>query len=210
MGGGLVVLNNIGQMVKSIGGTPITTTVLVSLISVANCLGRISLGVVSDALYERVPRQVFVASNLLLMLAAQLLISAGTMPTLCSGAVLAGFSYGGFWTLLPSLISELFGTANFATLYNCQALAVSSASLIFSTLLAGKIYDMQASLHPVASRVGCIGPQCFRLTAFVMAAASFAGVFVALAMLGRARRHHGPSCARDDVQQASRLEADAQ
>merc|ERR1711974_6973 len=134
MGSGLIVLNNSNQMVKAIGGDQNSNAILVSLISIASCFGRISFGVAPDVLGSFAPRPVFIALNCMLMVLAHALLSFATMPGLWSGAVLAGFSYGGFWTLGPSMISEIFGTKHFATLYNFMSLAVSLGSLVFSSL----------------------------------------------------------------------------
>lgn len=189
MGSGLVVLNHVGQMVTALGGSENATAILVSLISIANCFGRIAFGVVPDAL-GAVPRPLFCAINLAIMACAQLLLAIGAMPTLCAGAVVAGFSYGGFWTLMPSLVSELFGTRNFATLYNCQSLAVSCASLTFSTIVASSLYDRQAVQHPTAKGRGCEGSTCYRTISLIMVAACCVGIASAAALhfLDRRRR----------------------
>ena len=44
MGSGLVFLNNLAQLVPSLGGAPNSQTVFVSLFSVCNCVGRLVLG----------------------------------------------------------------------------------------------------------------------------------------------------------------------
>lgn len=188
MGGGLVVLNNVGQMVVALGGDEKLVTVLVSMCSIANCFGRVSLGVLSDAFGDRAPRTAFLAGNLVLMLSAQALLAAGTLPLLFIGAVMAIFSYGGYWTLVPSIVADLFDTVFFATIYNCMSLAVSSASLVFSTLLAARLYDAAGQGHPGASGEGCSGATCFRLTHMVMAAAAGTGVLSAWMLHRRMQR----------------------
>lgn len=180
MGGGLVVLNHISQMVSAVGGTASMSTVLVSLLSAANCFGRIMYGLVPDAIGERVPREAFLIVNLLLMILGQFLLAVGAVHSLFAGAVLVGFCYGGFWTLMPSLVLQFFGSKYFATIYNVQSLAVSSASLVCSTLLASKIYDSEAKEHPASSGNGCAGPTCYRLTSLIMAALEFVALLAAL------------------------------
>merc|ERR1712106_470967 len=108
------------------------------------------------------------------------------------GSVVVAFSYGGFWTLLPSLIGQLFGMQYFATLYNIYSIAVSSSSLCFSTVLAAKIYDHEASLHPGASGSGCEGPSCYRLTALVMASCAGVGIVAAIVLCINTRKRISP------------------
>jgi len=187
MGSGLVVLNNAGQMVDSFGPDAKATTMFVSLISIANCFGRITFGLVPD-LFSHVPRPLFCAANVVIMGGAQSLLAIGGKPAFFAGGIITGFSYGGFWTLMPTLVVEIFGTSTFATLYNFQSLAVSASSLTFSTFLAGHLYDREAILHPAAAG-GCSGPTCYRTTCLVMVAACAVGFFASLMLLRIMKRH---------------------
>ncbi|CAK0850981.1 unnamed protein product [Prorocentrum cordatum] len=178
-------------MVDALGGGESMRAILVSLVSVANCLGRVLFGVAPDALAVGAPRALFLAANLVLMGCAQLLLSLGSLPSLVAGAALAGFSYGGFWTLSPAMLAELFGRRWIATIYNSMSLAVSSASLVFSTVLASHFYDVQSGLHPAGGGAGCTGPTCYRLTHLIMASAAGAGLVSAAVLRDRARRRRG-------------------
>lgn len=180
MGVGLVVLNNAGQMVGSLEGSQETNTILVSLMSVANCFGRIAYGVVPDVLSHRLSRPFFIAVNMVLLISGQLLLACASIETLFIGGMVAGFSYGGFWTLAPSMVADLFGTKNFASLYTSFTIAVSSGSLIFSTLLCARLYDLEAQSHPAKTQSDCLGPTCFRLTNFICAGAGVVGLAVAV------------------------------
>lgn len=188
MGCGLVVLNNGGQMVGSLSGSEETTTVLVSLLSVANCFGRIAFGVVPDALSHFFSRPIFIVFNMALLIVSQLFLAFATVETLFVGAIIAGFSYGGFWTLAPSMIADLFGTKNFASLYNIFAIAVSCGSLVFSTILCARLYDWQAQAHPGKTQSDCVGPTCFRWTNLICAGAGVAGLLLAVALHVRVKR----------------------
>merc|ERR1712232_1315363 len=118
----------------------------------------------------------------------QVLLSLATMAGLWSGAILAGFSYGGFWTLSPSMVAELFGTLHFATLYNFLSLAVSSGSLVFSSLIPSELYDWQATSHPATDgKGGCAGASCFRITNFVAIGAVCIGFCAAFLLHIRTR-----------------------
>lgn len=186
MGSGLVVLNNAGQMADAFGHDEKETALLVSFISVANCFGRMAFGIVPDLL-RHIPRAAFCAGNLVLMGSAMGLVAVGAKPALFVGGVIAGFSYGGCWTLVPTLVCENFGTESFATLYNVLSLAVSSASLIFSTTMASRLYDEQAKLHPALAG-GCLGPTCYRSAGLIMVAACGVGFVASLLLLQTMRR----------------------
>eukprot|EP00405_Crypthecodinium_cohnii_P012565 CAMPEP_0206442562 /NCGR_PEP_ID=MMETSP0324_2-20121206/13890_1 /ASSEMBLY_ACC=CAM_ASM_000836 /TAXON_ID=2866 /ORGANISM="Crypthecodinium cohnii, Strain Seligo" /LENGTH=566 /DNA_ID=CAMNT_0053910417 /DNA_START=39 /DNA_END=1738 /DNA_ORIENTATION=- len=187
MGSGIVVLNNAGQMMDAVGGTEQATALLVSVISIANCFGRITYGIVPDLVHTTVPRPIFVPINLTVMALGQLLLTISTSASTYAGGIVAGFAYGGFWTLMPTLVVEIFGGKSFATLYNFMSLAVSSASLIFSTLMAGSLYDQQAKLHPGLKQGSCSGPECYRTTCYIMVGACAVGVAASFILVKKMR-----------------------
>merc|ERR1712194_425072 len=187
MGGGLIVLNHVGQMSNALGQDPSKATILVSLVSIANCLGRVVYGVLPDT-FAAMPRPLFCLANLLLMGTAQALLAYGSIVCLYLGAMGAGFCYGGFFTLFPSLVGELFGMQHFATIYNVLTLALSSASFLYSTVLASTLYDWQAAIHPAPSGVGCVGSTCYRYTCGIMVGACAVGAGCAIALHALARK----------------------
>mmetsp|Transcript_97312 Transcript_97312/g.175756 ORF Transcript_97312/g.175756 Transcript_97312/m.175756 type:complete len:206 (+) Transcript_97312:3-620(+) len=187
MGSGLVLLNHAGQMVAALGGDQTRTAMLVSLISIANCVGRVMLGLVPDALGDRFSRTFFLLGNTVIMICAQLILAYGSIETLFLGGLITGFAYGGFWTLVPSLVAEFFGTKFFASLYNCLSLAISGASLVFSTWLASRLYEGQAASHPGPSG-GCAGSKCYRNTHLLLAASSCLAMLAAAVLNARRRR----------------------
>eukprot|EP00927_Polykrikos_kofoidii_P075661 TRINITY_DN7203_c0_g1_i11.p1 TRINITY_DN7203_c0_g1~~TRINITY_DN7203_c0_g1_i11.p1 ORF type:complete len:525 (+),score=60.71 TRINITY_DN7203_c0_g1_i11:36-1577(+) len=176
-GTGLMEFNNISQMESALGESD--HSVLVSLMSVANCCGRIFFGLVPDTVAHKISRPPFLVVNLVLMGLGHCFVSVGNLMMLFLGAVTVGFSYGGFWTLVPSLVAELFGMDCFATLYNIMSISVSAGSLIFSTVLAGQLYDREAKIHPAHSGSGCVGPTCYRLAALVSAGVVCVGILAA-------------------------------
>lgn len=194
MGGGLVLLNNSGHMVQALGGNASTTAVLLSVISVLNCLGRVVYGLAMDALEGRCQRSFFVIVNMVMMVCGQLVLSFSTIPTLFLGGAIVGFSYGGFWTLNPAILTELFGIRYFASLYNCMSLAVSGGSLIFSTWIASAIYTREAALHPSPyAKHDCAGETCYHHTTLIMAGAACLGVVAAACLHWRRPTPHAAS-----------------
>ena len=58
--------------------------------------------------------------------------------------VVIGLSYGAQWSILLASVSELFGLRSFGAFYNFITLANPAGSLIFSQLIASRIYDYYA------------------------------------------------------------------
>lgn len=173
-GCGLMTINNLGQIISSRGAGVATQDVGVALVSVANCLGRLSAGVASDGLANRgLPRPLLLCLSAAIACVAMLVLYAsGTSITFCLiGVVLAGFSYGMLWTLMPTLIADFFGFRRLASNYMLCLPSVILASLIFSTLLASMVYARHASnSDDDDDEDKCLGASCFGTTFLVTAA----------------------------------------
>ena len=91
--------------------------------------------------------------------------------------------YGAFWSLLPTLIGDLFGLRAFASTYNAYTPAVSGASLLLSTQLAARVAEAHTPPAPPAPPGApppppppCYGDGCYQLTHIVVLALCAAGV----------------------------------
>lgn len=173
-GCGLMTINNLGQIISSRGAAVATQDVGVALVSVANCLGRLCTGVASDALANRgFPRPLLLCLSASIACVAMLVLytSATSIPFCLIGVVLAGFSYGMLWTLMPTLIADFFGFRRLASNYMLCLPSVILASLIFSTLLASMVYTRHASHNDDDDDEDkCLGAGCFGTTFLVTAA----------------------------------------
>ena len=81
-----------------------------TLVSIANCLGRLACGRVADSLVARgTPRPaLMVAADLAGCLSMLFLYASGeSVGAALAGAACAGFAYGMIWTLIPTLASDL-------------------------------------------------------------------------------------------------------
>ncbi|KAL4363196.1 hypothetical protein GQ457_04G001400 [Hibiscus cannabinus] len=70
--------------------------------------------------------------------------------------------------------SELFGLKYYGMLYNILILNFPIGSFLFSGLLAGYLYDAEATPTPGGGNT-CVGSHCYRLVFIVMAIASVVG-----------------------------------
>ncbi|KAK1363361.1 protein NUCLEAR FUSION DEFECTIVE 4-like [Heracleum sosnowskyi] len=185
MGSGLAVINNISQIGESLGYTKSETSTLVSLWSIWNFLGRFGAGYLSDYLLKTKgwARPLLMALTLLIMSGGHSMIASGLPGALYVGSVVVGVCYGSQWSLMPTIVSEIFGVVHLGTIFNTITIASPLGSYVLSVRVVGYIYDKEASI------VGnsCTGTHCFMLSFIIMASTTLLGSFVALGLFFRTR-----------------------
>ncbi|KAI8544247.1 hypothetical protein RHMOL_Rhmol08G0281400 [Rhododendron molle] len=166
VGSGVTVLNNLAQIGVALGVDD--TTVLLSLFSFCNFLGRLGAGAVSEHFVKSktIPRTVWMAFAQIIMIVAFLLYASGINGTLYAATALLGICYGVQIAIMIPVASELFGLKHFGIIFNFMGLGNPLAALLFSGLLAGYVYDIEEAKQGGSS---CLGPNCFRLTFYVLA-----------------------------------------
>lgn len=90
------------------------------------------------------------------------------------GSILVGICYGVRLTITVPVASELFGLKYYGLLYNILILNLPLGSFLFSGLLAGYLYDAQATSNAGGGNI-CVGPHCYFLVYMIMAVASVVG-----------------------------------
>lgn len=102
-------------------------------------------------------------------------LMAIAMPgSLYIGSVVVGICYGVRLAITVPTASELFGLKYYGLIYNILILNLPLGSFLFSGLLAGILYDMEAT--PMAGGGNtCVGAHCYRLVFMVMAIACIVG-----------------------------------
>ncbi|PON52337.1 Major facilitator [Trema orientale] len=189
VGSGVTVLNNLSQ-IGSAQGLP-DTTILLSLFSFGNFLGRLGGGVVSERFVKSktLPRTVWMTFTQTIMIITYLLFAFAISGTLYPAVLVLGICYGVQFSVMIPTVSELFGLKNFGLLFNFMSLGNPLGAFLFSGLLAGYVYDNEAakqhSLHLSDPSVTCLGPDCFRLTFFVLAAVCGVGTLFSIVLTTR-------------------------
>ena len=183
VGSGVAIINNLGTLVQSLGGESNQQDVYVSLVSFSNMIGRLSLGVLSDFSSPRLRRPWFLLVCVTSMGLCCILLAFANLNLLYLGVIWAGVSYGGFWTLSPSFLFEIFGPSNFASMYAISILGPAIASYVLGTTLAATIYTMNS---PPGSTI-CVGPSCYRDTFLILAGLCFFGSICAIFLSLRCR-----------------------
>lgn len=119
------------------------------------------------------PRPVWLTFSQVVMIAVYLLYASQLYGTLFASTAVLGVCYGVQYSVLVPTTSELFGLKHFGKIYNFMALGNPIGALLFSGLLAGYVYDKEAARQHSGNT--CHGPDCFRLTFFVLSGLSVVG-----------------------------------
>ncbi|GLJ10027.1 hypothetical protein SUGI_0120550 [Cryptomeria japonica] len=167
---GVVAINNMSQVATSLGYAQQDITIFVTLISVAQFLGRFGCGVLSDYFLSKfeVGRPLLTALvELILCCGNLLIIIAGTFPrALYLGCIFIGFSFGANWCLNSITVSDLFGLGHFGALYNVVMMGNPVVSYVLSIWVAGYLYDKEGAKQGGGQ---CKGSTCFNLTFIILA-----------------------------------------
>ncbi|KAL8540095.1 hypothetical protein ACS0TY_001617 [Phlomoides rotata] len=174
VGTGLAVMNNLGQMGLALGYADVS--LFVSLTSIWGFFGRILSGSVSEYFIKRggTPRPIWNAASQILMAVGYILLAMAMPGSLYVGSIVVGICYGVRLAVTVPTASELFGLKYYGLIYNILILNLPLGSFLFSGLLAGFLYDAQAT--PTAGGGNtCIGAHCYRMVFVVMAIACLIG-----------------------------------
>eukprot|EP00667_Euglena_gracilis_P007514 EG_transcript_7589 len=205
-GVGLMLTNNLAQLSVALAGPghPDQTdqTVLVSLFAVGSALGRLACGAASQASAGG-RRTAFLAAAVALQGGVQWLLSFASHAGLFACVPLAGLCYGAYWALMPTICTDLFGVAHLGAIYNFLQCSTSGGSVVFSVLLAGRLYDREAARQGPGTT--CYGEQCFRTVFWIATMACGASFLCALLLqLVTRKTYHsatsiGPSASFDST-----------
>ncbi|KAM1412883.1 hypothetical protein FF1_025208 [Malus domestica] len=184
VGSGITVLNNLSQIGIALGASD--TTILLSLFSFCNFVGRLGSGAVSEHFLrtKTVPRTVWMACAHVVMLISFVLYALAISGTLYVATALFGICYGAQYSLMVPTASELFGLKNFAVIYSFVGLGNPIGAVLFSVLLAGDVYDAEAAKQGGST---CVGSACFGLTFIVLAIACGLGFILSVILTIRVR-----------------------
>mmetsp|Transcript_29099 Transcript_29099/g.70266 ORF Transcript_29099/g.70266 Transcript_29099/m.70266 type:complete len:611 (+) Transcript_29099:205-2037(+) len=215
VGAGTVETNNLSQMVESLHYSPDVTSASLALFSVAQALGRVMTGSMSEAAlnwkgnewsgYEGIPRPFFlvVASALGIVAHAMLALSVHE-SMFVFGVTLSGFSFGMVWPMMVLIVGDLFGTAHVGANYLFfDGFTSAGGTLLLSKVVAQNVYERHAE-HDSNDDSGnevCYGQACFETTHLIISVLSATCVVSSMAMLRRTRHaysRHNASTSRID------------
>eukprot|EP00262_Sarcandra_glabra_P010010 TRINITY_DN24867_c0_g1_i1.p1 TRINITY_DN24867_c0_g1~~TRINITY_DN24867_c0_g1_i1.p1 ORF type:complete len:582 (-),score=67.50 TRINITY_DN24867_c0_g1_i1:283-1995(-) len=189
VGSGVTVLNNLAQIGTALGAND--TTILLSIFSFCNFVGRLGGGAVSEYFVrtKTIPRTVWMTLTQIIMIAIYLLFASALDGTLYAATALLGICYGVQFSIMVPTASELFGLKHFGIIYNFMSLGNPLGALLFSGILAGYLYDQEVAKQNVGdlSSSTCYGPNCFRILFLVLAGVSGLGSLLSIILSMRVR-----------------------
>ncbi|XP_010532110.2 PREDICTED: protein NUCLEAR FUSION DEFECTIVE 4-like, partial [Tarenaya hassleriana] len=183
MGSGVTVSNNLAQIGFAFGVKD--TTILLCLFSFCNFIGRLTSGAISEHFVRSrtLPRTFWMGASQLLMALTFLLFATALEHTIYIATALIAIGMG-FQFVSISTVSELFGLKHFGINFNFILLGNPIGATIFSAVLAGHVYDIEAEKQATQT---CIGPDCFRLTFLVLAGVCGLGTLLSIVLTVRIR-----------------------
>ncbi|CAN8229362.1 unnamed protein product [Cochlearia groenlandica] len=186
VGTGLAVMNNMGQIGLALGYTDVS--IFVSMTSIWGFFGRILSGTVSEYFLKKAgtPRPLWNAASQIVMSVGYLLMALAMPGSLYIGSMVVGVCYGVRLAITVPTASELFGLKYYGLIYNILVLNLPLGSFLFSGLLAGLLYDAEATPTPGGGNT-CVGSHCYRLIFIVMAFTSIIGVGLDLLLAFRTK-----------------------
>ena len=114
-------------------------TAMAVFFSLANGIGRIAWGTMSDKLGRKRSIAIMMATQGVIVILFQWM--AGTPALLYLGATLIGFNFGGNFALFPSITADTFGTKNVGQNYGWVFLAYGIGGIL-GPIMGGRLGDM--------------------------------------------------------------------
>jgi MFS family permease len=195
VGAGTVETNNMGVMVEALGLPPKVTSSSLALFSVAQALGRVATGAVSESalnwntrrcmIDSGVPRPVFlVLASLVAFLSHFMLGLASRQFFFVLGSMLSGVAFGMVWPLMVLIVGEVFGTANAGANYMFyDGFSSAVGTLLLTKGLAQHVYEG----HLAGGSSTCQGQKCFQLTHLLVSVASLTCVVTSAGLVFASR-----------------------
>ncbi|KAL3929743.1 MAG: hypothetical protein SGBAC_012077 [Bacillariaceae sp.] len=203
VGAGTVETNNLSQMVEALNYSPDVTSASLALFSVAQALGRVVTGAVSEAAlnwkgneltgFEGIPRPFFLVVASVLGIVAHAILALSVHESMfVFGVTLSGFSFGMVWPMMVLIVGDLFGTAHVGANYLFfDGFASAGGTLLLSKFVAQIVYERHAEADDSSGDNGgnevCYGQACFETTHLVISVLSATCVVSSIIMLNKTR-----------------------
>ncbi|KAF3782874.1 NUCLEAR FUSION DEFECTIVE 4 protein [Nymphaea thermarum] len=120
------------------------------------------------------PRPMWNAASQIVMAAGYIIMAMALPGSLYVGSIVVGMCYGVRIAVSVPTASELFGLKYYGLIYNILILNLPLGSFLFSGLLAGILYDKEATSGAGGFNT-CVGAHCYRLVFLIMSVACVIG-----------------------------------
>mmetsp|Transcript_1030 Transcript_1030/g.1949 ORF Transcript_1030/g.1949 Transcript_1030/m.1949 type:complete len:645 (-) Transcript_1030:280-2214(-) len=167
-GSGLAVINNLAQMQEALTlhgkKDESTTSVLVTVVAIGSCCGRLGIGGIASVWKRREKWSVLLCITTMVMTACCLWITwIRTISRLYWACLGVGIAFGMLAAIVVPLLLDLFGPRKIASIYAVLNFAPMMGSLTMATGMAGMLYDHQKTLQNKKEDETCEGVRCFRM-----------------------------------------------
>ena len=195
-GPGEAFINNLGTVIATFYPPPAsgpsdlnTPAVHVSIVALTSTLARLLTGTLSDLLAPTkdpshlksfsVSRLTFLLSSTLLLSVGQLLMASGLIQAHPEGfavvSALAGLGYGAIFSLIPIIVSVVWGVQNFGTNWGIVAVVPAAGAAVWGAIYAA-VYDFGANDSEDGGERLCYGLKCYSATFWGMTFSSWVAV----------------------------------
>ncbi|XP_028765733.1 protein NUCLEAR FUSION DEFECTIVE 4-like [Neltuma alba] len=127
-----------------------------------------------------------------------ILMATAVPGSLYVGSMVVGICYGVRLAVTVPTASELFGLKYYGLMYNILILNLPLGSFLFSGLLAGILYDMEATAVAGGGNT-CVGAHCYRLVFIIMAAACIVGFLLDILLSFRTKNVYKKISASENI-----------
>lgn len=198
-GSGIMWMNNVGLMARALASKGNAASgeeenmkwqaLQVSTLSIASCVGRISIGLTADFVNHRGMRRVWCLSAVAVsFLVSQVVaLQIQDIKYLQYSALLVGISYGGVFGLMPTITIEWFGMAHLGENLGLISVSPIVAGNVFS-MVFGRVFDAH-SLHGEDGMLCLEGARCYSASLYVTTLACLCALILALVAAKRDQKY---------------------
>lgn len=180
-GVGLMVIYNVYAIAEAVDKEP--TTFFVTMISLANGLGRVFAGWLSDRSteYFNVSKLLLLALIVACMSIVQGCMSFGWSSFLFPGLLLVGFLFGCTVSLTAINVADIFGEKYIATNFGLVDSSPIIGSYLYATVLVTLFYENNATVDSTGEET-CSGADCFRTAFIINSVSCMVGAMICLCL----------------------------
>jgi hypothetical protein len=180
VGSGLTVLDNITKIIDSHSASgsdddvhAALKTNAVALFSAFNAGGRILFGFASDwlTLHVGISRTMILSINCMFMGFAIMIMAYIKLSLINYAIMFTALSYGGFLTLIPTLIADFYGFKYYGSILGLMNFAPMIGTEVFYNLVSSYVYDKNM---PKGSLTCFHDSDCFKSTFVILSSCCFA------------------------------------
>mmetsp|Transcript_84463 Transcript_84463/g.185354 ORF Transcript_84463/g.185354 Transcript_84463/m.185354 type:complete len:657 (-) Transcript_84463:34-2004(-) len=168
-GSGVATNQNLALLLESAGNKE-AAGLGVAMFALTSSISRMLVGVLSDRYSHILNRFQWIQIVAAIATVSQVMVASMSYVGIMVGVLLAGLSFGTFFTVIVPVIVEMYGPKEYGVILGSQLACQAFASVSICKVLLPAVYNRAAAGASV-----CLGPSCFR--------ASFAGL-AALNLIG--------------------------